>query len=126
MTVESAILRTFVAAAAGPLMACEPCDTSIVPSIVVQVVDSLTGEAAASGALALATDGRYADTLGVYALDAAGHPLSVASRGERVGDYSVRVTRTGYVTWEHGNVRIRQDGCHTNQVQLTARLQPAP
>jgi hypothetical protein len=102
MTGRSGFTCTLVVAAAGPLMACGPCDTSIVPSIVVEVVDSVTGEAAASGALGLATDGQYTDTLEVYALDGAGQPLSLATRGERVGNYSVRVMQTGYAVWERG------------------------
>jgi hypothetical protein len=126
MALRSGITCVLVATAAGPLMACGPCDTSIVPSIVVAVVDSVTGEAAASGALGLATDGRYTDTLEVHALDATGRSLSLATRGERVGTYSVRVTQTGYAVWERDNIQIRQQECHTNQVNLTARLQRAP
>ena len=126
MPLGSGITCALAAAAAGLLMACEPCDTSIVPSIVVEVVDSVTGEAAASGALGLATDGGYTDTLQAYGVDEIGRPLSLASRGERVGTYSVRVTQTGYAVWERGNVRIRSEGCHTSQAELTARLQPAP
>jgi hypothetical protein len=122
----SGITCLLVTAATGPLMACGPCDTSIVPSIVVEVVDSVTGEAAASGALGLATDGQYTDTLEVHALNATGRPLSLATRGERVGNYSVRVTQTGYAAWERDNIQIRQEECHTNQINLTARLQRAP
>jgi hypothetical protein len=125
MTMGCGIAWTLAAAAAGSLMACEPCDTSVVPSIVVEVVDSITGEAAALAALGLAIDGGYMDTLEVYALDATGRPLSLATRGERVGNYLVRVTQTGYAVWERGNIQIRTEGCHTNQARLTARLQPA-
>ena len=125
MALGSGITCSLTAAAAGLLMACEPCDTSIVPSIVVEVVDSVTGEAAASGALGLATDGGFTDTLEVHAFDAAGRPLALASRGERAGNYSVRVMQAGYAVWERVNVRIRSEGCHTNRAELTARLQPA-
>ena len=120
------IACVLVAGAASTLMACGPCDTSIVPSIVVEVVDSVTGEAAASGALGVATDGGYADTLEVHSLDPTGRPLSLATRGERIGTYLVRVTQAGYAAWERDDVRIRQEECHTNQVNLTARLQRTP
>jgi hypothetical protein len=101
------------------------CDTSIVPSIIVEVRDSLTGAAAAAGAAGLAITGSYRITLDAYGVDAGGDLLSLATPGERAGNYTVRVTKPGYGVWEHVGVRIRERGCHTNQVVLTARLQPA-
>ena len=117
-----------VAACSGAFLVACPvgaCDTSIIPSIVVEVRDSITGVAAAAGAVGVATSGAYADTLAVYGVDSVGDTLSLAMRGERAGNYAVRVTKAGYVPWERFGIRIRERGCHTNQVVLAARLQLA-
>jgi hypothetical protein len=88
------------ACSAAFLVACPvgACDTSIVPSIVVEVRDSITGVAAAAEAVGVATSGAHADTLAVYGVDySLGDTLSLAMRGERAGNYAVRVAKAGLI-----------------------------
>ena len=109
------------------LSACgfEACDTGVFPSIVVEVRDSVTGAAAASGAQGRAIDGSYLVPLDVYDVDVDGAPLSLAMPGERAGTYTVQVTKPGYSPWEQRNVEVEDSGCHTEQVHLSAKLQAA-
>lgn len=99
------------------------CDTSIQPSIVVEIRDAETGAAAAAGATAVAVSGSDRLTLEPYAMDPDGVLLSLATPGERAGNFTVRVTKAGYAAWEREDVRIRDRGCHTNQAVLDARLE---
>jgi hypothetical protein len=107
-----------------PACAVEACDTGIFPSIVVEVRDSLTGAAAADGAEGRVIDGSFIADLDVYDVDPEGVPLSLAMLGERAGTYTVQVTKPGYSLWERRNVQVDDSGCHTEQVRLSARLEP--
>jgi hypothetical protein len=82
------------------------------------VSDSVTGAPAAAGAIGVARDGTYADTL--VSLD--GHTM--AGAWERPGIYTVSVSKTGYVAWTLGGVRVSDGGCHVQGVMLEARLKP--
>jgi hypothetical protein len=115
-----------VASVTSLVSACavDACDTGIFPSIVVEVRDSVTGAAAAAGAEGRAIDGGFMVTLDVYDVDPEGAPLSLAMPGERAGTYTVEVTKPGYSLWEQRNVQVDDSGCHTEQVRLSAKLQP--
>jgi len=93
------------------------CTLEARPGIVVEVRDSLTGAPAASGALAIARDGLFADTL-------RGLDLRVAGAHERPGTYGVSVTKSGYRDWSGAGVRVTSGECHVHTVTLEARLIP--
>jgi len=124
---RSSLIIGIVASVTWLASACVgPCDTTIiVPSIIVEVRDSVTGAAAAAGADARAIDGDFMVVLAAHDVDSAGAPLSLAMLAERAGTYTVRVTKPGYSAWERRNVQVDDRGCHAEQVQLTAKLQPA-
>jgi hypothetical protein len=122
-------LRLSLLAGLLSISACDTplvCDTSIRPSIVVIVLDSITGLPAADSAQALVRDGAFADTLVPYGYDPPGTLRSLAMRGERPGIYTVSVLRPGYNPWQRASVQVRGATCHTTQVTLTASLQRAP
>jgi hypothetical protein len=102
------------------------CDTGIQPSIVVAVIDSLTGIPLADSAQGLLHDGAFTDTLVPYGYDNAMVLRSLAMRGERPGTYAVNVLRGGYRPWQRASVHVAVAGCHTAQVTLTASLQRLP
>lgn len=95
------------------------CTASFAYGISVQVQDSVSGAAAASGARLVLRDGAYVETV-----DQSLGGVSLSGAGERPGLYSVTVEKTGYHDWTRTNVRVTADECHVQGVSLTARLQP--
>lgn len=121
--------RLLLATLSMPLLSACPtgmCDTSIVPSIVVEIRDAESGAPAATGATAVAVSVSDRITLEPYGMDQEGDLVSLATPGERPGDFTVRVTKTGYAEWEREGVRIPERDCHTNQAVLDARLEEDP
>ena len=102
------------------------CDTSVLPSIVVAVVDSLTDVPLADSTQGLVQDGPFTDTLVPYGYNSSRVLRSLAMRGERPGTYAVDLQRSGYRAWHVGSVQVAEAGCHTVQVTLTALLQRLP
>ncbi len=93
------------------------CTDNLVPAIEVEVRDAITGEAAADGAVGIATDRAFSDTLEV------GFPgLVLTGAYERAGRYEVIVTKVGYKPWREG-VRVERDACHVETVRLRADLE---
>lgn len=95
------------------------CTGSFAYGISVQVQDSVSGAAAATGARLVLREGAY--------VEIADQPLggvSLSGAGERPGVYSVTVEKAGYHDWTRTNVRVTADECHVQGVSLTARLQP--
>lgn len=99
-----------------------PCTTDVRPALRVDVRDSSTNAPAGAGALIVARDGAFADTVLVPAHAAGASPYHLAH--ERAGTYAVTVERDGYRPWSRTGVRVTKDGCHVRTVELTARLQP--
>lgn len=101
------------------------CDTSIVPAVIVQVEDSLTGRPAAEGATGQVTEGSFSDPLRPHGSN--GQVLvSLAGADERPGRYTVSVQRTGYLNWSKSSVLVREGECHVRTVTVIARLVPTP
>ena len=88
-----------------------------------EVRDSVTGAAAAAGADGHAIDGSFMAALEAHDVDPDGAPLSLVMLAQRAGTYTVQVTKPGYSLWERRNVQVDDQGCHAEQVQLTAKLQ---
>lgn len=100
------------------------CTASIEPGLVVYIEDAVTGQPQAEGAMAVATDGAYSESLrggvsnGVTL-------LALQGASERAGLYQLRVEKPGYQAWTRSNVRVLAGECHVRTVQVTAKLQPA-
>jgi hypothetical protein len=110
--------------AAGILLVATGCTESCLdyglPGIVVSVSDSNSGaQASADTVTAVAADGSYLDSLSELSVNAF---TGIHLAYERPGTYVVTVTATGYDAWQATSVRVRQNGCHVNPVQLDARL----
>lgn len=119
---------TRVAASALVSLALSGCD--LLPTsctlefrygLVVVVRDSATSEPAGDGATVTAQDGTYMETLKAFVLDSA----RFLGAGERGGVYTIRVTRPGNATWSRTGVRVEEDRCHVESVEVEARLQPS-
>jgi hypothetical protein len=89
-------------------------------SVVVTVRDSISGQAAADGAIGTLVGGSVDDTL--VQTDS----LTLEG-GDAMGTFTVRIDRPGYLTWTASDVHVTQQGPCGNviPVQLGAKLQPA-
>lgn len=95
------------------------CSTEARAGIQIAIRDAITGAPAATGALAVAYDGPYSDTLrGVPMFDS----LTVFGVFERPGTYTAIVSKSGYHDWIHSNIVVRKDECHVIPVILEAQL----
>ena len=121
---------------AAALAACDTggagiCPAVIAPAVVVNVLDATTGGPVAEGAIAVARDGAFADTLQVSAYGSDGQDVVVSLAGAwgRAGEYRVTVERAGYARWERSGVVVRSSGGECPQpvtAVLEARLDPTP
>lgn len=100
------------------------CTTEARAGIQVEVRDALSGEPAAQGAVGIAYDGAYADTLQLFPNVPPHLPLTLIGAVERPGVYTVVVRKSGYRDWIRAGVEVRHDGCHVITVKLEARLEP--
>lgn len=101
----------------------DPCLDSIVPGIVVAIVDSTTNHALAAHATGAVHDGTFSDSLKVFQVDN-GTITQLAAAFERVGNYQVDVHVDGYKNWEVQGVSVVQAGCHVAKTSLLAKMQP--
>jgi hypothetical protein len=128
--VTAGVRLALALAAAMPGFGCNDvpvvCTAIAVPGIQVDVRDSVTGLPATDGALGIARDGAYVDTL--ETLPTAGPLPSPTMLGawERQGTYDVTISKANYLTWSAAGVRVSGDACHVTTVKLDANLQPSP
>ncbi len=110
------------------VLALAGCDTMEVdcldfaaPAMSVTVVTSDTG-VPVGGALAIARDGSFADSMRSRVVEGDPRPASLAF--ERPGTYEVTVEKEAFNTWSRSGVEVTEGECHVNTVELTARLVP--
>lgn len=102
------------------------CTAAISRGIEVEVRDAQSGQPAAQGALGIAREGSYVDTLQIVGWTS--HPsaetaLVVGGVEERPGLYSVRVEKVGYQPWERSGVRAEKGVCGVVTARLQAQLE---
>lgn len=97
------------------------CTEQFVFGLTVQVVDSVTGTAQATGSTLTLIEGTYVEST-TDSFDG----LTLAGAGERPGTYLVSVARAGYHTWTVADVEVTADECHVIPVSMLAELQPIP
>lgn len=131
-----ASMRQIISALAIPVLLLTGCDSAIsetvcpaviTPAIEVEVRDAETGAPEAEGAVAVATDGTYTDTL-----EAAGSReyqgelvlFSLAGANERPGTYDVVVEKQGFETWTRTGVEPDVGECGVQTEVLDADLVP--
>ncbi len=119
-----ATLGIFCCFFAGACDTAEPvlCTLEARPGIAIEVRDAVTGEAAAAGALGIATESAFTDTLMAIPLED-GVSLVLTGLYERAGTYEVLITKAGYHAWRVSGVKIERDECHVMTVHLEARLE---
>lgn len=125
-TIRRSVARLGVAA--GLLLAVAGCDDDpLGPVCTAEAVFGInltvhdgTGGPAADGALGVAIEGAYADTLVILT------PSTMAGAVERPGTYDITVSKFGYATWSATNVTVAADECHVIPVSMEANLIPVP
>lgn len=92
------------------------CTAQVVSGIHLTVLNEL-GQAAAEGALGIAVDGEFVDTLRVISAD------EMQGVDERPGSYDITVAKIGYVSWSTMGVIVTADECHVIPVHLDVGLE---
>ena len=100
------------------------CTEEARASVMVTVLDSLSGTGLAPGTTVVLQDGEYRDS----SVSGSGYPLPGDSivysttTFERAGTYTVRVRRPGYALWERQGVQVTMGECHVVTALVRARL----
>jgi len=97
------------------------CLAPISLAVEVEVRDSISGQAAADGAIGVLTGAAVDDTL------AQRDSLTLVG-GDNTGTYTVTIDKPGYLTWTASSVHVTKVGECGNviPVDLSAKLQPTP
>lgn len=92
-------------------------------AIEVSVTDSIAGQNIADSATGCVQAGSYSDSLIAY-----NSPATLLFGGNRLGTYTVTVSRPGYATWTRSGVAVGQKSTCGSviPVHLDALLQPGP
>lgn len=123
----SAVIAVIAAACAGcdgdpPVI----CTGYTPPAITVLVFDAVTGRPAACGAVGIAIDGDFSDSLHTWwcngDADTTGYEMS--SRAAGLGVYTVLVQKRGYRDWTRSHVVVREGECGIIGTRLRAMLVP--
>jgi len=88
-------------------------------AVIVTVRDSISGQAAADGAIGTLVNASVDDTLS--------HADSLTLLGgDQLGTYTVTIDKPGYLTWIASNVHVTEVGVCGSvvPVQISAKLQP--
>lgn len=123
------LLLLMVALSACDSTSNEPiaCPAIITPAIEVEVRHAETSAPEAEGAVVIATDGAYTDTLDAgKSVEYQGQLvlLSLAGANERPGTYDVVVKKQGFETWTRTGVEPEVGECGVQTEVLEADLIP--
>lgn len=102
------------------------CTLDLRFGIKVTAVDSLSRESI-SDFSAIARDGMFVDSTSTPSRpELQETPSAVSLVSERVGNYSVSVSSSGYAPWQISDVEVKKDalGCHVETVLIEAVLSP--
>ena len=95
------------------------CTQEFVYGLNVIVLDATTGNPLVEGVTVEATDGSYHETLQLVP----GLEYSFTGAGERVGTYTVTITKEGYQTYTSSPIIVTRNVCHVITQSLTVNLQ---
>lgn len=96
------------------------CTTEFVSGLHVDVLDAVTHEPLTEGVQVKAVDGTYQEILYLNV----GLETTFKGAGERIGLYTITVTKEGYETYTSSPIGVTANVCHVNPQQLTVNLQP--
>ncbi|MDI1316808.1 hypothetical protein [Flavobacterium sp.] len=96
------------------------CTTEFVYGLNVVVLDAVTQQPLVDGVQVLAVDGSYQEVL--YNLS--GLDTTFFGAGERIGTYTITVTKEGYQTFIAPPINVPANVCHVIAQSLTVNLQP--
>jgi hypothetical protein len=116
---------------AAALAACDGwggCTLNIVPGVVVEVRDGVTGQFLTTTPRGVVRQGTFVDSLEVsgFTDDVPPRVATLAGADERAGIYVVQIEADGYLPWDTTGVRVTEDDCHVRTVHFTADLNPLP
>jgi len=95
------------------------CTQQFVYGLNVVVLDASTGNPLVEGVTVEATDGSYHETLELIP----GLEYLFAGAGERVGTYTITITKEGFQTYISPQIVVTANVCHVNPQSLTVNLQ---
>ena len=102
------------------------CTLGVYPAIAIEIRDAFDDTPLAETARGAVQEGEFLDSLRPYSWLGNGVLISRAAADEREGVYSVTVEHDGYLGWRLDGVRVRENECNVETVQLSAYLTRNP
>ena len=96
------------------------CTNEFVYGLNVVVLDATSGQPLIEGVEVRAVDGTYQEVLHTNF----GMEYTFLGAGERIGNYTITVTKDGYLTQTLAPVAVPANVCHVVTQSLTVTLQP--
>lgn len=95
------------------------CTTQFVYGLNVTVKDAQTNEVLTNGVVITATDGGYSENLELFETND-----YFLGAGERAGNYTLTVSKDGYITYVSDVITLTRDVCHVIPKQIEVKLTP--
>ncbi|MFM2212945.1 MAG: hypothetical protein RL427_208 [Bacteroidota bacterium] len=95
------------------------CTDQYVYGLNIIVLDATTGNPIFQDIEVKAVDGTYQEILQLVP----GLEYAFAGAGERIGTYTITVTKEGFQTYTSGPITVTRDDCHVIPQSLTVNLQ---
>lgn len=95
------------------------CTDQYVYGLNIIVLDATTGNPIFQDIEVKAVDGTYQEILQLVL----GLEYAFAGAGERIGTYTITVTKEGFQTYTSGPITVTRDDCHVIPQSLTVNLQ---
>ena len=94
------------------------CTLEVVDGLRVTVLDNTNGQPLAEGVIVTAVEGNYQETLQLVP----GLENLFVGAAERVGTYTITVTKDGFQTYTSSPIIVTRDVCHVITQPLTVNL----
>lgn len=94
------------------------CTQEVVDGLRITVRDAVSGQPIVENVEVKVADGSYLETLELRPIE-----KLFAGAGERMGTYTVTVTKAGYQTYTSSPIVVTRDVCHVITQSLTVNLQ---
>lgn len=98
------------------------CPAVVVPAVVVEVQNVVTGAPEAKNADGRLIDGRYNDSMRAASVNSEGVPTALEGGHGRAGTYTVLIEKQGFESWSRSRIQVPEGQCGPDTERLTAEL----
>jgi hypothetical protein len=99
-----------------------PCDTSVLPAVVVTARDSITDSDITDSLRGTITWDGITDSLIVGGVDSSGRVMELRGGPDQAGTYDIHLERPGYLPYDRVGIVVNDGRCHADWRWIVARM----